>query len=496
MLLQDPAVIDETFHIIEKGKSAEFAFFRTTRKIIKAYKRVDDEYMRERITDIRDILRRVTTVLLGTDSPTLSNIDAPVIVVAPNLAPSDTALMHASKIMAFVTDAGGRMSHATILARALEIPAVLSVKTASSEIMPGDLIIVDGIRGAVHVNPDKKTIERFEEEKRELERIRKSLTELRDLPAVTTDNHRIGLHANIEFTDEVEAVLANGAEGIGLYRSEYHFLVHNKPPTEEDLYNDYRDVADRLAPKPVVIRTLDVGGDKISHIIPSEPEANPFLGWRAIRVSLALKDLFKIHLRAILRASARKNVAVMFPMISCIDELNEALDVLKGVKADLTKEGIDFDPKIRIGVMIEVPSAVMIAEHIARKVDFFSIGTNDLVQYAVAVDRSNDRIASLFDPFHPGILRLIKMTVDAAHKHAIPVAVCGEMGGDPMASIVMLGLDIDELSMVPSFIPSLKNIIRKLSVASARIIVAKALECESATEVKKLLNKELKKINS
>jgi len=494
MLLQDPAVIDETFKTIEGGKSAEFAFFRTTRKIIKAYKRVDDKYMRERITDIRDLLRRVTAVLLGTKHPTLSNIKAPAVVIAPNLAPSDTALMHTSRIRAFVLDTGGRTSHTTILARALQIPAVLNVKDASSEINPGDLVIVDGNRGKVLVNPDPETIEKYEEEIRKIEVIRKSLEELRDLPTVTTDGHRVRLLANMEFTDEIDAVLENGGEGVGLYRSEYHFLVHDKAPSEEDLYADYSEVAEKLAPRPVIIRTLDVGGDKISHIIPSEPEANPYLGWRAIRVSLSLRDMFKTHLRAILRASACGNLSVMFPMISSIDELNEALSILEEVKSELSDEGIDFNEDIRVGVMIEVPSAVMITDHLAGKVDFFSIGTNDLVQYSVAVDRSNNKIANLFEPFHPGVLRLIKITVDAAHANGIPVAVCGEMGGDPLGAFLLVGMDIDELSMVPSFIPSIKHIIRAMNKKTTTEIVNEALKCGSAEEVKKILYEEFRKI--
>ncbi|MCD6307417.1 MAG: phosphoenolpyruvate--protein phosphotransferase [Candidatus Latescibacteria bacterium] len=495
MLLQDPAMIDETYGIIEQGKSAEFAFFRTTRKIIKTYERVDDVYMRERITDIRDILRRVTNTLLGAENATIPNLESPVIIIAPNLTPSDTAAMHSSKVLAFVTDVGGRTSHASILARAIEIPAVLGVSKASSDITPGDMVIVDGTRGRVIVNPDAETLERYREYELYLDEIRKSLDELRELPAVTTDGCRVGLQANIEFTDEIRSVDANGGEGIGLYRSEYHFLIRNRVPTEDDLYKDYAAVAEGLAPRPVIIRTLDVGGDKISHIIPSEPEANPFLGWRAIRVSLTLTDLFRMQLRSILRASTMKNVAVMFPMISCMDELNEAIEILGEVKDGLRKEGIDFDPDMRVGVMIEVPSAVMIAKNLAKKVNFFSIGTNDLIQYSVAVDRANNRIANLFEPLHPGILRLIKIAVDAAHDNGIPIAVCGEMSGDPLTATALLGLGVDELSMAPSVIPSIKQTIRSISMEEVKRTMGKALECETAGEVKALIEDTLESVH-
>jgi len=495
MLLQDPAAIQETFDIIEKGKNAEFAFFRTTRKIIKAYKHVEDEYMRERITDFKDLLRRVTTILLGKDHLTLSNIGSPVIVIAPNLTPTDTAHLHSGSVLALVTDFGGKTSHATILARAMEIPAVIGVKTASSEINPGETVIVDGYKGKVFVNPDQKTINKYKKEKRRFEDLRRSLIELKDMPAVTADGVHIGLHANIEFTSEADTALDNGAEGIGLYRSEYDYLLDDKPPSEKELYNAYYGVAKKLAPKPVIIRTLDLGGDKISFITSSESEANPFLGWRAIRVSLALKDIFKVQLRAILRASSLKNVSVMFPMISCMDELDETLEVLEEVKNELISKGHEFDTNIRVGVMIELPSTVMIAKHIAEKVDFFSIGTNDLIQYSVAVDRANDRISNLYEPFHPGILRLMKMTVEAAHSKGIPVAVCGEMSGDPSTAIILMGLGIDELSMSPSFIPSIKRIIRTLHLDRIKQLANKALECASASGVKQLIEEELKILN-
>jgi phosphoenolpyruvate-protein phosphotransferase (PTS system enzyme I) len=494
MLLQDPQLIEETNALIEQGKSAEFAFFRTTRKIIKAYNRVDDEYMRERVGDINDILRRVYTKLLGKDHFTLANIEYPVIVIAKVLNPSDTANMHSGKIQAFVTDYGGKTSHATIIARALKIPAVLGVKTASLHIKNGDTVIVDGNQGKVFVNPDQQTINRYLDEQRHLEHDLTILRELKDLPTVTKDGRHIALLANIEFTEEWNAALENGAEGIGLFRSEFHYLMQDTLPSEEEMYTAYKTVADNMYPRPVVIRTFDLGGDKISYIAPAEPEENPYLGWRAIRVSLTLKDLFKIQLRAIIRASAMKNVSVMFPMVSNNEELNEALAIVEEVKEDLLREGFDFDPEIPVGIMIEVPAAVMIADRMAKKVKFFSIGTNDLIQYSVAVDRANDKISVLFEPFHPGILRLIQMTVQAAHENGITVAVCGEMSGDPATALVLLGLGVDELSMTPSFIPAIKRLIRSLSLEEAKRIAEQSLRFDTAGEVKELVKKEMNKL--
>jgi phosphoenolpyruvate-protein phosphotransferase (PTS system enzyme I) len=495
MLLQDPAVIEETHGLIENGKSAEFAFFRTTRKITKAYKRVDDKYLRQRIDDIADILRQVHTKLQGKEVSTFANMKHKVIVVAPNLSPSDTANMHSGNVMAFVTDFGGITSHATILARSLGIPAVLGAKTASSDINPGDLLIVDGGRGIVHVNPSPETIENYQQDKKDYQLLRESLMELKDVPAVTTDGKSIKMLANIEFPDEVDSVHDNGAEGVGLYRSEYHFLKDDRIPTEEELYSDYYDVAERMASKSLIIRTFDLGGDKISHSIQSEKEDNPFLGWRAIRVSLTLKDLFKTHLKAILRAAALKNVKIMFPMISSMHELDDALACLEDAKDELRKEGKDFDPDISIGIMIEIPSAVLIADHLAKKVDFFSIGTNDLIQYAVAVDRTNDRISKLFEPFHPGVIKLMKMTIDAGHANGIPVAVCGELASDPAATFMLLGLGIDELSMPPTFVPSIKRLIRSASIKGAKKDVAEMLKLESAEQIKRLIRKEMDKMD-
>lgn len=495
MLLQDPALINETNVLIESGKNAEFAFFRTTRKITKAYKRVQDEYMRQRIDDITDILKRVYIKLQGKEYTAFSNIKSPVIVVSTNLSPSDTANMHTGNVMAFVTDTGGVTSHATIIARSLGIPAVLGLKTASTEISPGDFLIVDGGNGKVYVNPNREIIDKYQKNKENIEKIRVSLLELRDLPAVTKDGKTIGLHANIEFPEEVDAVIENGAQGVGLFRSEYHFIFDDKYPSEDELYKDYLKVAQRLAPKPVVIRTFDLGGDKISHLIPSSPEVNPFLGWRAIRVSLAMKEFFKVHLRAIVRASIFRNLKIMFPMISSMDELNETITIIDEVKNELESENIDFDHNLPIGVMIEIPSAVMIAEHLAEKVNYFSIGTNDLIQYSVAVDRTNNRIAYLYEPFHPGILKLIKITVDSAHKKGIPVSVCGEMSSDIAGALILIGLGVDELSMAPSFIPSVKRMIRNVTMEKVKNIASKALMAGTASEVKELIKKEFKSIS-
>ncbi len=487
MLLQDEALIKEVYDLIETGKNAEFSFFRVIRKIIKAYRRVKDEYMRQRIDDMTDILRRVHTKLQGKEINLFSNIKYQVIVVAPTLSPTDTANMHSGNVLAFVTDFGGITSHATILARSLGIPAVLGVKTASSEISPGDFIIVDGGRGKVYVNPDDTAIEQYRKDIENIQKIRQVLAELRNIPAITLDQKKIGLYANIEFPEEVPFVHENGAEGVGLYRSEYHFLKDDRIPTEEELFADYFNVAENMAPKPVIIRTFDLGGDKISHSIPTEAELNPFLGWRAIRVSLTMKDLFRTHLRAILRASSLRNIKVMFPMICSVEELNEALETLEEAKDMLRSEGRDFDATIPVGIMIEIPSAVMMADHMAKKVDFFSIGTNDLTQYALAVDRTNDRIAQLFEPLHPGVLKLIKMTVDASHANKIPVAVCGEMSADPLAALLLIGLEVDELSMAPTFVPSIKRMIMDSKYADVQKIARKALEQETAADVKNIL---------
>lgn len=495
MLLQDPLLFDEASGLIEDGINAEYAFFRATRKIIKAYKKVDDEYLRERINDIKDIMRRVYVKLTGESHFVQFRFDEPVIVVAPNLSPSDTVNMESGNIIAFVTDFGGVTSHVSILARALGIPAVLSLKTATQDISNDDTLVVDGMHGTVYVNPGQSLIDRYITRREEYFRRRASFNELRDLPAQTTDGTRINLMANIEFYHEVDTIVSNGAEGIGLYRSEYHYIVNDRAPTEDEQFTAYFKVAERMMPNPVIIRTCDLGGDKISHIIQTEREDNPYLGWRAIRVSLAMTDMFRIQLKAIVRASALRNVRILFPMISGVDELDDALCLLDEVKEEVRSEGHDYNPDMQVGVMIEVPSAVVIAGHLAERCDFFSIGTNDLIQYTVAVDRSNDRIANLFDPFHPGVLRLINMTVDAAKSGGIPVAVCGEMGGDPMTALILIGLGIRELSMTAVQIPVLKSMIRKISIDMMEQLAKESLSLATGIEVRRLIEQRCREWN-
>jgi phosphotransferase system enzyme I (PtsI) len=390
-------------------------------------------------------------------------------------------------VLGFVTEAGGSTSHAAIIARGLGIPAVVGVETATARIEPGDLVVVDGIRGVVYINPDAEALARYRAEADRLKQRERTRTTLTGFLAETTDGARVEMAANIDLPEEVEMVLRYGAEGIGLYRTEFLYLTRPALPTEEEQAQAYRWIAERVAPQPVVIRTLDLGGDKLSHVFHAQPEMNPFLGWRAIRVCLAHRDIFRTQLRAILRASACGNVRIMFPMISGLEEVVEAKQVLEEARSELRAQGIPFDEACPVGVMIEVPSAALVADQIAEEVQFFSIGTNDLVQYAVAVDRSNERVAYLFDALHPGVLRLIKGTIEAGHRRGIPVGMCGEMCGDPLSAILLLGLGLNSFSMSPSVIPEIKRMIRSISLSDARSIASEAMTCKTPAQVRSYL---------
>ncbi|HID11031.1 MAG TPA: phosphoenolpyruvate--protein phosphotransferase [Candidatus Latescibacteria bacterium] len=486
-MAEDQAILEETVDRIRRDrKNAEFAFFRTLRKVVKALRASEDPYLRERVYDVLDIQRRVASRLMGEPSPSLAHLEAEAIVVARNLTVSDTAHMHRQHVLGLVTEVGGSTSHAAILARALGVPAVVGVQGATDLVEPGDLVVVDGYRGVVHLNPDREALETYRKRRQSLLEQEARLSALRDLPAETTDGHRVSLEANIEFPEEVALCLESGAEGVGLYRTEFLFLVHPHLPTEEEQFETYWKVARKMAPRPVVIRTLDLGGDKLGLSAP--PEANPFLGWRAIRVSLKHREAFLSQLRAILRASRLGNVRIMFPMISGVEEFSEAREMVEQAKAQLRQEEAEFDPDCPVGAMIEVPSAALTAERLAREADFFSIGTNDLVQYTIAVDRGNDRIAYLFDPFHPAVLRLIYETIQAGHSHGIPVALCGEMASNPLATPVLLGMGLDAFSMNPKSIPEVKEIVRRSSLSDAREVARRVLQMDRGGDVRDFLS--------
>jgi phosphotransferase system enzyme I (PtsI) len=413
----------------------------------------------------------------------LKHLKEPSIIISYDLSPSMTAQMDRKTVLGFATDIGGKTSHTAIMARSMRIPAVVGLKSISHELEGGEYALLDGFNGAVIINPTDQTLFQYGQIIRKQVSLEEKLRDARDKPAVTLDGHRVTLSANVEQPADAEQVRANGAEGVGLFRTEYLFINRETLPTEEEQYQAYRQVAAALKPAPVVIRTLDLGGDKfLSHLqLPSE--MNPFLGWRAIRFCLQERPVFRAQLRAILRASAEGNVKMMYPMISGLDELLQANALLEECRTELRAENVPFDANLDIGAMIEVPSAVMVAESLARRLKFLSLGTNDLIQYTLAVDRMNEKVAHLYEPTNPAILRLIKATVDAGHKHGNWVGVCGEMAGDPVLTPLLLGLGVDELSATPSLVPPVKFLIRRLKLEEAKSLADFALNSESGAEI-------------
>lgn len=485
LVLEDPTLIEEVSRIIlEEKVSAEFAFKQVADKYARTLSAIADEYLRERASDMRDVAERILNHLTGQAvEDDLSHLKEPCIVISYDLTPSRTALLDKKNVLGFGTDVGSKTSHTAIMGRAMRIPAVVGLRQASRELKTGDYALLDGYNGLVILNPTDQTLFEYGQLVRKKVTLEEKLREVRDKPAVTLDGLRIVLSANVEQASDTDAVLASGAEGVGLFRTEYLFINRDTLPDEEEQYREYRQVATALQPQPVIIRTLDLGGDKfLSHLqVPSE--MNPFLGWRAIRFCLQEKDIFRAQLRAILRASVEGNIKIMYPMISCLDELRQANELVNEYKRELEREGIAFNQNLDIGAMIEIPSAAVAADALARRVQFFSIGTNDLIQYSLAVDRLNEKIAHLYEPTHPAILRLIKMTVDAAHKAGIWTGVCGEMAGDPIMTPLLLGLGVDELSVAPPNVPQIKYLIRRLKLSEARELAEFALSCESGVEI-------------
>ena len=485
LVLEDPMLIEQTTRLIREDLvTAEFAFHEASEKYAKALGKVDDSYLSERAADIRDVTQRVLANLMGQALCTgLADLTEPCVVVAHDLTPSDTAMMDPAMVLGFATEVGSRTSHTAILARSLRIPAVLGLGEAISELHTGESVLLDGFNGFVVIDPSEQTLFEYGQLVDRQTSIEESLEVIHDDTAETRDGHRIILSANIERAADVESVLQCGAIGVGLFRTEFLFINRSDLPDEEEQFAAYRKVTESLAPDPVIIRTLDLGGDKLlSHVNVAE-EMNPFLGWRAIRLCLQEKDLFRTQLRAILRASVFGNLKIMYPMISGVEELEAANVLLDECREQLRDDGVAFAEDVEIGVMIETPSAAMIADSLARRVKFFSIGTNDLIQYALAVDRLNEKIAHLYEPTHPGILRLIKATVDAGQAHGIWTGICGEMAGDLAAVPLLLGLGVSELSVTPSMVPRVKMLIRSVEMSEARKLAEYALDSDSPKEI-------------
>ena len=470
--------------ILEQSVNAEYAFHTVAERYSASLAAIADEYLRERAGDMRDVTSRVLNNLLGkSENFVLRDLTEPVIVISHDLTPSSTAQMDRTKVLGFATDVGSKTSHTAIMARSLRIPGVVGLKNVSDELQTGQYVLLDGYNGALILNPTDQTLFEYGQLVRKQVSLEEKLRDVVLQPAVTLDGRQIVLSANIEQADDAEAVKASGAEGVGLFRTEYLFISRSELPSEEEQFQAYSRIAAALKPQPVVIRTLDLGGDKfLSHLhVPTE--MNPFLGWRAIRYCLQQRDIFRNQLRAILRASAHGNVKMMYPMISGLQELNQANALVEEYKGELRQEGIPFDEQLEIGAMIEIPSAALIADSLAKRTKFFSLGTNDLIQYTLAVDRMNERIAHLYEPTHPAIVQLIKATVDAAHRHHNWVSVCGEMAGDPVLTPLLLGLGVDELSTAPSVLPQIKYMVRRLKTSETVALAEFALQSESATEI-------------
>jgi phosphoenolpyruvate-protein phosphotransferase (PTS system enzyme I) len=484
LILQDKLLYDETIRIIQQEKiNAEWAMQQAVKKAQALFNKIADPYIKSRVHDVEDVSERVLRHLTGGNPFNLGNLSDPVIVVTHDLSPVDTTQMSVDKVKGFITETGGKTSHTAIMAQSLEIPAIVALEKATQEIDTGYTLILDGLNGTVVINPDPKMLDIYLQRKKKFEDFKIDVGKSSFLPAITLDEHQTQILANIEFQEEVDLALDYGADGIGLYRTEFLYLRQQRLPTEEELFEDYKTVAHMMAPNRVTIRTLDIGGDKFASHLEYAPGINPAMGLRAIRFCLKEHTIFRTQLRAIMRASVFGQVRLMFPLISGIQEVTAAHRILEEIKGELLREGHDFNPDIPVGLMIEVPSAVMLADLLAKEADFFSIGTNDLIQYALAIDRGNKYVANMYQPLHPAVLRMIKQVVDAGHAGGITVAVCGEMAGDPLYTPVLLGLGVDELSMNALAIPVVKRIVRHASMEEAQDFARQALQHSTVEEV-------------
>ena len=495
MLLEDRVLLEEVIERLRKELlGVEYIFYDVLIKYKKALSKLDDAYLKERAQDIDDFGRRVLKNLMGKETSRLQYLKEKAIIVAHDLSPSDTAVLNKEYVLGFVTEVGGPTTHTAIMAKSFEIPAVVGAQNATLKIDSGQEIIVDGSAGIVIVNPGAEKIKEYEKRRDILRSKIDKLLKLKDIESKTKDGTKISIMANIELPHEVNSALDHGADGIGLYRTEYLYLNRPDLPSEEEQYQAYKLVTLQMAPKPVVIRTLDLGGDKFVSQLNIPYEINPFMGWRAIRFCLARPDVFKIQLRALLRASVHGDLRIMFPMISSVEEVKEIKKILREVMEELEKDEIPYNRDIKIGAMIETPSAALICDHFKGIVDFFSIGTNDLIQYSIAVDRGNEKIAYLYDPAHPGVLRLIEKIIASSREVGIPVAMCGEMAGDVLFFPLLLGFGLREFSVSPLIIPELKMVASHIDITQTEELARKVQEMESGHEVREFLKEKIKEL--
>jgi len=497
MVLSDPELIGQVKDSITSNKvNAESALKEVTDMFISIFAGMEDNpYMQERAADIRDVSKRVLAHLLGVKIPSPATIKDEVIIVAADLTPSDTAQLNRQYVKAFVTDIGGRTSHSAIMARSLEIPAIVGTKEVTSIAKDGDIIIVDGLSGDVFLNPSEEVIAEYRAKAEAFAAQQAEWEKLKDSKTYTKDGHQVELAANIGTPKDLEGVVNNGAEGVGLYRTEFLYMDSHEMPTEEDQFEAYKAVLEGMNGKPVVVRTMDIGGDKELPYLPLPHEMNPFLGYRAIRISLNEPEMFRTQLRALLRASVYGKLRIMFPMIATLNDFRGAKALLEEEKAKLIAEGVEVSDDIQVGIMIEIPAAAVLAHQFAKEVDFFSIGTNDLIQYTMAADRMNERVSYLYQPYNPSILTLIKHVIDSAHKEGKWAGMCGEMAGDQTAVPLLVGLGLDEFSMSASSVLKTRSLISKLTLSDMQALAAKAInECATVEEVEALVAEAVSKI--
>ncbi|WP_421384314.1 phosphoenolpyruvate--protein phosphotransferase [Bacillus salacetis] len=484
LVLSDPELIAPIEDNIKNEKvNAETALKETADMFVSMFESMDNEYMRERAADIRDVTKRVLAHLLGVQVSNPSMISEEVIIIAEDLTPSDTAQLNREFVKGFTTDIGGRTSHSAIMARSMEIPAVVGTKEVTSEIKNGDLVIVDGLNGEVHINPTQEVVEQYKKEHEQYEKQKAEWAKLVNEETVSADGTHVELAANIGTPKDLEGVINNGGEGVGLYRTEFLYMGRNDLPSEEEQFEAYKAVLEGMGDKPVVVRTLDIGGDKELPYLDLPKEMNPFLGYRAIRLCLDEQSIFRTQLRALLRASGYGNLKIMFPMISNLNEFREAKSILEEEKSKLIETGEKVADSIELGIMVEIPSTAVMADVFAKEVDFFSIGTNDLIQYTMAADRMNERVSYLYQPYNPAILRLVKMVIDAAHKEGKWAGMCGEMAGDEIAIPILLGLGLDEFSMSATSILKARSQIRSLNKSDMEALAKQVLELDTNDSV-------------